>query len=197
MPPAFVVAVALVSVAVPLTTVAVTTTPAAPTALPAASRTCTTGWIASAAPLAADVDGWVDNVRVLAGPAPSVTPAAASTDGSAPAVNRSAYDPVGPDRASAVNAARPAAFVVTLAPVTAAPPPTTAAITPTPACGTSFPLTSRSWTAGCGASATPLCAAVPGSVTSTAWLAAPAASTVADEASTGATPGEAAVKRNV
>src|SRR5438034_11455525 len=69
--------------------------------------------------------------------------------------------------ASPPNVARPLALVVALADATVAPlgPDAITAVTTTFGSATGLPLGSCTWTAGCVAKATPLCAAADGCVT--------------------------------
>src|SRR3989442_1463445 len=72
-----------------------------------------------------------------------------------------------------LNVAAPVAPVVAVALVGVAPAGVTVAVTSTPLWLTGLPLASWSWTTGCCANATPLCAVAEGGVVSVSWVAAP------------------------
>ncbi len=72
----------------PVTTLAAIFTPAWIASLPNASRNCTAGWTASAAPFTAVAPGWVTRASCVAGPAASIVAAAAVADVSPVATNR-------------------------------------------------------------------------------------------------------------
>ena len=76
--------------------------------------------------------------------------------------------------ASPLNVARPLALVVALADASVAPlgPDAITAVTTTFGSATGLPLGSCTWTAGCVAKATPLCAAADGCVTMASFPAA-------------------------
>src|SRR2546428_12303268 len=71
--------------------------------------------------------------------------------------------------------------VVAAALVGVAPAGVTVAVTSTPLWLTGLPLASWSWTTGCCANATPLCAVAEGGVVSVSWVAAPALRAIAPE----------------
>src|SRR3989442_1039876 len=78
-----------------------------------------------------------------------------------------------------LNVAAPVAPVVAVALVGVAPAGVTVAVTSTPLWLTGLPLASWSWTTGCCANATPLCAVAEGGVVSVSWVAAPAVTVTA------------------
>src|SRR2546428_7421990 len=71
--------------------------------------------------------------------------------------------------------------VVAAALVGVAPAGVTVAVTSTPLWLTGLPLASWSWTTGCCANATPLCAVAEGGVVSVSWVAALALRAIAPE----------------
>src|SRR5437867_2722459 len=79
-----------------------------------------------------------------------------------------------PVSVSPVNVADPFEAVVAVALLGVAPAGLTVAVTTTPLCLTGLPLASWSWSAGCCAKATPLCAVLDGAVVSASFVAAPA-----------------------
>src|SRR5881398_2138678 len=79
-----------------------------------------------------------------------------------------------PVSVSPVNVADPFEAVVAVALLGAAPAGLTVAVTTTPLWLTGLPLASWSWSTGCWANATPLCAALDGAVVSASFVAAPA-----------------------
>src|SRR5947199_2758154 len=79
-----------------------------------------------------------------------------------------------PGSVSPVNVADPFDPVVAVALLGVAPAGLTVAVTTTPLWLTGLPLASWSWSTGCWANATPLCAALDGAVVSASFVAAPA-----------------------
>src|SRR5437667_5343870 len=79
-----------------------------------------------------------------------------------------------PVSVSPVNVADPFDPVVAVALLGVAPAGLTVAVTTTPLWLTGLPLASWSWSTGCWANATPLCAALDGAVVSASFVAAPA-----------------------
>src|SRR5437867_2865971 len=79
-----------------------------------------------------------------------------------------------PVSVSPVNVADPFEAVVAVALLGVAPAGLTVAVTTTPLWPTGLPLASWSWSTGCWANATPLCAALDGAVVSASFVAAPA-----------------------
>ena len=133
-------AVALLPVAI----AAVTTTPDWLTALLDASWSCRTGCGANAAPVWADVDGWVVTASFVAEPAVMLT-LPEVTDVNDGAVNRNVLVPTVPVIERFVNVATPeASDVAVVVPPSVPPPLKIAAVTTTPETGTGLPEPSRS-----------------------------------------------------
>ncbi len=117
----------------------------------------------------------------MAAPAPTVI--VPETAGVSPvALRLRVRPPAAPLIDRLVNVATPLAFVVAVAVPPSVPPPVAiAAVTVTPAWLTAFPAPSRSWSTGCWAKATPLCAVADGWVVRANWVAAPALTVIGPE----------------
>ncbi|MBK8006655.1 MAG: hypothetical protein IPK12_22955 [Gemmatimonadetes bacterium] len=173
-PCALVVTVVVPASVPPVETLTVTATPACATGLLLASRSCTTGCVASSEPLCAVVEGAVVSASCVAVPAPMVmvpelTPVRPG------ALKASVRPPELPLMARSVKLATPLALLCWVSVPPSVPPPVAmAAVTGTPACATALPARSCTCTAGCGARSAPLCAEAPGAVARPSLLAGPA-----------------------
>src|SRR5437773_4102005 len=98
---------------------------------------------------------------------------------------------------SPVNVADPFEAVVAVALLGVAPAGLTVAVTTTPLWLTRLPLASWSWSTGCWANATPLCAALDGAVVSASFVAAPAVPSAVKVTGLPVTPDPAAVAVSV
>src|SRR5436309_15887148 len=98
-----------------------------------------------------------------------------------------------PVNVSPVNVADPFEAVVAVALLGVAPAGLTVAVTTTPLWPTGLPLASWSWSTGCWANATPLCAALDGAVVSASFVAAPAVPSAVKVTGLPASPDAAAV----
>src|ERR1043166_9053968 len=179
----FVVAVSVPpSVPPPVAIAAVTVTPVWLTALPLASRSCTTGCCADAAPLWALLDGCVVMLSWLAAPAAMLM--VAEVAGVSPVAEKvNVRSPAAPVIDRFVKLATPLAFVVAVSVPPRVPPPVAiVAVTFPPDWLTGLPLASRSCSTGCWANATPLCAALEGWVVMLSCVAAPAVMVMAVDA---------------
>src|SRR5437667_3277417 len=102
-----------------------------------------------------------------------------------------------PVSVSPVNVADPFDPVVAVALLGVAPAGLTVAVTTTPLWLTRLPLASCSWSTGCWANATPLCAALDGAVVSASFVAAPAVPSAVKVTGLPVTPDPAAVAVSV